>query len=104
MQIILCKPFNTGFVILPILSCLRLAGELIIARTKVLLIGATAHYATADLTKGPFLEQDTTRIATKWMISQAVVSRKNVLVHAVKAHLEDRITPQQQVYGSCDQN
>jgi formyltetrahydrofolate deformylase len=39
----------------------------------VKLIGATAHYATADLDEGPIIEQDI------------------VLVHALKAHVEDRI-------------
>src|SRR5690606_37183824 len=43
----------------------------------VKLIGATAHYVTADLDQGPIIEQDVER---------------NVLARAVKWHLEDRIT------------
>jgi len=61
----------------------------------VKLIGATAHYATADLDEGPIVEQDITRIshrdATQDLIRKGRTLEKNVLVHAVKAHLEDRI-------------
>jgi formyltetrahydrofolate deformylase len=61
----------------------------------VKLIGATAHYATADLDEGPILEQDTTRISHRDEVDDLLrkgrLLEKNVLVHAVKAHLEDRI-------------
>lgn len=61
----------------------------------VKLIGATAHYATADLDEGPIIEQDIIRISHRDSISDLVrkgrTLEKNVLVHAVKAHLEDRI-------------
>eukprot|EP00545_Synedropsis_sp_CCMP1620_P013813 CAMPEP_0119017904 /NCGR_PEP_ID=MMETSP1176-20130426/18024_1 /TAXON_ID=265551 /ORGANISM="Synedropsis recta cf, Strain CCMP1620" /LENGTH=337 /DNA_ID=CAMNT_0006971759 /DNA_START=1 /DNA_END=1014 /DNA_ORIENTATION=+ len=61
----------------------------------VKLIGATAHYATADLDEGPIVEQDITRISHRDEVSDLLrkgrTLEKNVLVHAVKAHLEDRI-------------
>ena len=61
----------------------------------VKLIGATAHYATADLDEGPIIEQDNTRIshrdAVNDLIRKGRLLEKNVLVTAVKAHLEDRI-------------
>lgn len=61
----------------------------------VKLIGATAHYATADLDEGPIIEQDITRISHRDEVSDLLrkgrTLEKNVLVHAVKAHLEDRI-------------
>lgn len=61
----------------------------------VKLIGATAHYATADLDEGPIIEQDITRISHRDEVNDLLrkgrTLEKNVLVHAVKAHLEDRI-------------
>jgi formyltetrahydrofolate deformylase len=61
----------------------------------VKLIGATAHYATADLDEGPILEQDICRISHRDDVSDLLrkgrILERNVLVHAVKAHLEDRI-------------
>jgi len=61
----------------------------------VKLIGATAYYATADLDEGPIIEQDITRIshrdAVNDLIAKGRLLEKNVLVTAVKAHLEDRI-------------
>jgi formyltetrahydrofolate deformylase len=61
----------------------------------VKLIGATAHYATADLDEGPIIEQDTTRISHRDEVDDLLrkgrTLEKNVLVHAVKAHLEDRV-------------
>lgn len=61
----------------------------------VKLIGATAHYATADLDEGPIIEQDITRIKHSDDVSDLIrkgrTLEKNVLVTAVKAHLEDRI-------------
>ncbi|MGH8493393.1 MAG: formyltetrahydrofolate deformylase [Moraxellaceae bacterium] len=61
----------------------------------VKLIGATAHYVTADLDQGPIIEQDVDRvshrddIATLRDLGQDV--ERNVLARAVKWHLEDRI-------------
>mmetsp|Transcript_6902 Transcript_6902/g.7533 ORF Transcript_6902/g.7533 Transcript_6902/m.7533 type:complete len:302 (+) Transcript_6902:171-1076(+) len=61
----------------------------------VKLIGATAHYATADLDEGPIIEQDITRISHRNEVNDLIrkgrLLEKNVLVTAVKAHLEDRI-------------
>jgi formyltetrahydrofolate deformylase len=61
----------------------------------VKLIGATAHYATADLDEGPIIEQDITRISHRDEVDDLLrkgrLLEKNVLVHAVKAHIEDRI-------------
>lgn len=68
------------------------------ARAKdrgVKLIGATAHYATADLDEGPIIEQDVTRVthsdsATDLQNRGADVERL-VLARAVKWHAEDRV-------------
>mmetsp|Transcript_16106 Transcript_16106/g.31538 ORF Transcript_16106/g.31538 Transcript_16106/m.31538 type:complete len:400 (+) Transcript_16106:85-1284(+) len=61
----------------------------------VKLIGATAHYATVDLDEGPIIEQDITRVShrddVKDLVRKGRTLEKNVLVSAVKAHLEDRI-------------
>ena len=59
------------------------------------LIGATAHYVTADLDQGPIIEQDVDRVShrddvlTLRDLGQDV--ERNVLARAVKWHLEDRI-------------
>ena len=64
-------------------------------RAQVKLVGATAHYATADLDEGPIIEQDCARISHKNSIDDLLrigrVLEKNVLVTAVRAHVEDRI-------------
>ena len=61
----------------------------------VKLIGATARYATAELDEGPIIEQDITRISHRDEVNDLLrkgrTLEKNVLVHAVKAHLEDRV-------------
>mmetsp|Transcript_34704 Transcript_34704/g.51779 ORF Transcript_34704/g.51779 Transcript_34704/m.51779 type:complete len:347 (-) Transcript_34704:248-1288(-) len=61
----------------------------------VKLIGATAHYATADLDEGPIIEQDITRISHRDEVNDLIrkgrLLEKNTLVTAVKSHLEDRI-------------
>mmetsp|Transcript_5239 Transcript_5239/g.10944 ORF Transcript_5239/g.10944 Transcript_5239/m.10944 type:complete len:114 (-) Transcript_5239:80-421(-) len=61
----------------------------------VKLIGATAHYTTVDLDEGPIIEQDITRITHRDTVEDLIrkgrTLEKNVLVHAVKAHLEDRV-------------
>ena len=61
----------------------------------VKLIGATAHYATAVLDEGPIIEQDIIRISHRNSVEDLIrkgrTLEKNVLVTAVKAHLEDRI-------------
>ena len=65
------------------------------AIAQVKLVGATAHYATADLDEGPIIEQDCARISHKNSIDDLLrkgrVLEKNVLVTAVRAHVEDRI-------------
>jgi formyltetrahydrofolate deformylase len=61
----------------------------------VKLIGATAHYATADLDEGPIIEQDITRIShidgVQDLIAKGRLLEKSVLVRAVKKHLEELI-------------
>ncbi|MBW8761035.1 MAG: formyltetrahydrofolate deformylase [Microbacterium sp.] len=68
------------------------------ARAKergVKLIGATAHYATADLDEGPIIEQDVTRVTHSE--SAAELQRRGadverlVLARAVQWHAEDRV-------------
>lgn len=65
------------------------------AERGVKLIGATAHYVTADLDMGPIIEQDVIRvthrldIATLKELGRDI--ERNVLARAVKWHLEDRI-------------
>lgn len=61
----------------------------------VKLIGATAHYATADLDEGPIIEQDVERVthaddATELMQLGQDVERR-VLARAVKWHTENRV-------------
>jgi formyltetrahydrofolate deformylase len=61
----------------------------------VKMIGATAHYVTADLDEGPIIEQDVERVTHE--DSPRELSRighdieRLVLARAVKAHLEHRV-------------
>ncbi len=61
----------------------------------VKMIGATAHYATADLDEGPIIEQDVERVSHEHspddlrQIGKDIERR--VLTRAVKAHLEHRV-------------
>jgi formyltetrahydrofolate deformylase len=61
----------------------------------VKLVGATAHYVTADLDEGPIIEQDTIRVTHRDSIED--LRRKGadierlVLGRAVRWHLEDRV-------------
>ncbi len=61
----------------------------------VKLIGATAHYATADLDEGPIIEQDVVRCTHRDAIDDLVRKgrdlEKVVLARAVRWHLEDRV-------------
>jgi len=61
----------------------------------VKLIGATAHYVTADLDQGPIIEQDVERVSHNYNVEQlrelGEDVERNVLARAVKWHLEDRI-------------
>jgi len=62
----------------------------------VKLIGATAHYVTADLDEGPIIEQDVRRVSHSTTAKQMVeIGREveaSVLSRAVKWHSEHRIT------------
>jgi len=61
----------------------------------VKIIGATAHYATADLDEGPIIEQDVQRVMHDNSPEDLVMVGKDiermVLARAVKAHIEHRI-------------
>ncbi len=61
----------------------------------VKMIGATAHYATAELDQGPIIEQDVARVTHQMDAEElARVGRdveRVVLARAVRAHLERRI-------------
>ncbi len=61
----------------------------------VKMIGATAHYATADLDEGPIIEQDVERIGNsdtpETMKSIGKDIERRVLTRAVLAHLEHRV-------------
>lgn len=61
----------------------------------VKLIGATAHYVTADLDQGPIIEQDVDRVSHRDDVGSlrdlGQDVERNVLARAVKWHLEDRI-------------
>lgn len=61
----------------------------------VKLIGATAHYATADLDEGPIIEQDVVRCSHRDSVEDLVRKgrdlEKIVLARAVRCHLDDRV-------------
>jgi formyltetrahydrofolate deformylase len=61
----------------------------------VKLIGATAHYATAELDEGPIIEQDVTRVTHRDgvadMIRKGRDLERQVLARAVRLHLERRV-------------
>jgi formyltetrahydrofolate deformylase len=61
----------------------------------VKLIGATAHYVTADLDEGPIIEQDVERISHRDLPEDLVRKgrdiERRVLARAVRHHLEDRV-------------
>ena len=61
----------------------------------VKLIGATAHYATEDLDKGPIIDQDVKQVnhesTTKTLKRIGVDTEKLVLARAVKYHLNNQI-------------
>ena len=64
-------------------------------RRGVKLIGATAHYATADLDEGPIIEQDVIRASHRHSVEDLVRKgrdvERTVLSRAVRWHLEDRV-------------
>jgi formyltetrahydrofolate deformylase len=66
----------------------------------VKIIGATAHYVTADLDEGPIIEQDVVRVSHRDETADLVRKGKDlermVLARAVRLHLQNRIL----VYGN----
>ena len=65
----------------------------------VKIIGATAHYATADLDEGPIIEQDVIRIGHRDSIQDLIRKGRDlevmVLARALRLHIEHRVL----VYG-----
>jgi formyltetrahydrofolate deformylase len=61
----------------------------------VKLIGATAHYVTAELDAGPIIDQDVTRVSHSDEVADLVRigrdAERLVLARAVMAHLDDRV-------------
>ncbi len=61
----------------------------------VKLIGATAHYVTAELDAGPIIDQDVTRVSHRDEVGDLVRIGRDiervVLARAVMAHLDDRV-------------
>ncbi|MFW6323798.1 MAG: formyltransferase family protein, partial [Desulfovibrionales bacterium] len=61
----------------------------------VKIIGATAHYVTAELDAGPIIEQDVARVSHRFSLEDLKDAgrdlERQVLARAVKWHLEDRI-------------
>ena len=61
----------------------------------VKIIGATAHYATAELDAGPIIEQDVVRVthrnARSDLIRLGREVERTVLARAVRWHIEDRV-------------
>ena len=63
----------------------------------VKLIGATAHYVTADLDEGPIIEQDVARVDHTYTVEGLTATGRDteaqVLARAVKWHSEHRVLP-----------
>ncbi len=63
----------------------------------VKLVGATAHYVTADLDEGPIIEQDVLRVDHNLEQEQLVAAGRDVeaqvLSRAVRWHAESRVLP-----------
>ena len=61
----------------------------------VKLIGATAHYVTADLDEGPIIDQDVIRVSHRHDVDDLKELgqdiERTVLARSVKWHLEDRV-------------
>ncbi|MGH8540313.1 MAG: formyltetrahydrofolate deformylase [Stenotrophobium sp.] len=64
-------------------------------RHGVKIIGATAHYVTAELDQGPIIEQDTARVSHRHSVDDLKRlgrdMERQVLARAVRWHVEDRI-------------
>jgi len=67
----------------------------------VKIIGATAHYVTADLDEGPIIEQDVVQVSHRDDVNDLIRKGKDlervVLARAVRSHLQNRVL----VYGNC---
>ena len=65
------------------------------AARGVKLIGATAHYVTAELDQGPIIEQDVRRVSHRDDVDALVQKgrelERQVLTRAVRAHLQRRV-------------
>lgn len=61
----------------------------------VKVIGATAHYVTADLDQGPIIEQDVARVSHRDDVDELIRKggelERRVLTRAVRLHLERRV-------------
>lgn len=61
----------------------------------VKIIGATAHYVTADLDAGPIIEQDVVKVSHRDDVNDLIRKGKDlervVLARAVRAHLQNRV-------------
>jgi formyltetrahydrofolate deformylase len=61
----------------------------------VKLVGATAHYVTADLDEGPIIEQDLMRVDHRYGAAELAAAGRDVesqvLSRAVRWHAESRI-------------
>ncbi len=61
----------------------------------VKIIGATAHYVTADLDQGPIIEQDVARVSHRDDVEEMVRKgrdlERQVLSRAVRLHLQRRV-------------
>ena len=61
----------------------------------VKIIGATAHYITADLDHGPIIEQDVVRVSHRDTVGDLIRQGKDlervVLARAVRLHLQNRV-------------
>ncbi len=61
----------------------------------VKIIGATSHYVTEELDKGPIIEQDVARVSHRDSIHDLIEKGQNleklVLARAVKLHLENKV-------------
>jgi formyltetrahydrofolate deformylase len=66
----------------------------------VKIIGATAHYVTADLDEGPIIEQEVARVSHRDTVEDLIRKGKDlerlVLARAVRLHLQNRVL----VYGN----
>jgi formyltetrahydrofolate deformylase len=61
----------------------------------VKLVGATAHYVTADLDEGPIIEQDVMRVDHRYSAAELAAAGRDVecqvLSRAVRWHAESRV-------------